>query len=120
MSAPRACNVGPVPLTSDDALDGVFLTVAAAFPAQEGFVLGEYGKVKMSKGTKLPALFGLRVLLVALYKAQPCLRFRPLQLQARLEAFLTDHPEQALTGIAIEDSARLVSRRVMTICYHFR
>ena len=120
----RACYIGRVPSTDAEALTGALKSFVEASDAP--FEFGVYAELQMTQKADIGALIALSPLLERLLAVQPAMRFLPSVLGEVLTKLLVDNPalnssrRGNVAGVPHKQFAAAMSRRLITICYHFR
>lgn len=121
--AKRANNVGPVPTTTDEAIDEA-LKQYVDTEAGAHFQLGVYGKQSLRRASAVNGngLVSLRSLIEPLIRAQPEGRFCQKQLEARLSYLFKNANGRRFNTSTFPDDifAFFVSKRLMVVFYHWR
>ena len=102
----RACNVGSVPPTEDNDIDGCLMHYVTT--TNDPFDYGSYNALNRSKAVIAEGLLQSSELIVGLFNVQPQGRFCPEQLKRRIciaEPTCTDI-SQATNGVRAEAESR--------------
>ena len=108
-----------MPHTSDEQIDRALAQHLASRSADTAWDFGKYNTLAMARGTSYPDLVNAAPLLKGFITEQPEMRFKPNQIASRLERRMLE-PCYAAEGVPASDLSKIVARRIVCMCYHFR